>query len=37
MINTPSANARNHDDGHRDSMESYFDERMKAVRTGTEA
>ena len=32
-----SANARNHDDGHRESMESYFDDRMKEVQTGAEA
>ncbi len=32
-----SANARNYDNGHRESMEAYFDGRMKAVQSGTES
>jgi len=31
-----ASNARKHDDGHRQSMEDYFDARMKAVQSGEE-
>lgn len=32
-----AANARNYNDGHRESMETYFDDRMKEVQSGSGA